>query len=112
MEKLEIGVATISYNEQGVSIAAGFESSVKISAANATPLLQELQSISGTSKENIVIEQANLLVGEFFQTIDKIDLADREKFEVVGDKISCTKHANGNIKEVKVKYYFRIRPVS
>lgn len=110
MEKLEIGIATLAYNQKGENTAAGFEATMALNFDNK--LLQQLGDIKCNNDPQLLKENADLVLGGFFAKLTEIELRDSYKYEVSGEVIKCTKWADNKIKECQIKYSFREVPLN
>lgn len=104
MSIIDIGTATINYNESGKVKTASFIAG----AVNATPeLINQLRSLNGAENEEIIKDNAGLLLGSFFSQISNIELADRDQWEIITEIQSCSHYSNGNVKTCAIKFLFK-----
>jgi hypothetical protein len=105
MEPLEIGTATIRYNEQGKPTTTGFISNMNLLF---TPqLTAQLRSLDGKKDTEQLKKDADLLLGAYFNKIDEVWMANRDEYEIASEIVNCEKYDNGNTKTFSIKYIFR-----
>lgn len=106
MTTQKIGTAILDYNQKGIVEHAVFiPADIEIDY-NST-LLNELKSITKSKEITIIQQQADLIMASFFERNNKIELADREKYELRrGEVKNITHWEDGTIKKVELSYYF------
>lgn len=105
--KEEIGTVTISYDKTGKVIRANFVPVIKVNMGEE--LLKELKGVQSESDEASMVEDANTVFAGWFNKFNTYELADRDKFEIVTEKISCEKYLSGEVKKAVIKFIFQER---
>lgn len=106
MKRIEIGTVTTQYNEAGQLLSARFEPTLKIELSSE--IKKDLEHNISKSEESEVIKfNADFVLGAFFAKITEIELADREKQEIVSEVAHCAKYSSGKVKSCVLKYYFQ-----
>ena len=103
-EKRKIGKVTILYDKLGGVIATSFlPSETKF---NATTLVEKLRlSTDGVnSNEDQLKSLSDATFAAWFNSMNEIELADRDQYEVVGEKIECKRFPNGKIEKCIIEY--------
>jgi len=100
----EIGVATIAYDEQGRVKNVEFTPTLTI---DPTPLLPQFEHLSGNGDLSTLKKNADLVLGAWFENVDVIELADRERYIIDSETLSCSLHPDGTIRECRFKFVFR-----
>lgn len=104
MKEYEIGIVTISYGKNGAVKEADFMPTMKVDLK--PDVLAHLAS-GKSSTEDIVIKNSSLVVGAWFNKINEIELADRDHFEVVGEKVTCDTFPDGKVKNCVIRFVYR-----
>lgn len=106
-----IGQVTISYTETGVPSFAGFKPimEIKLSGGELLEKLSEFQH-DKNSREHVE-ESASLVFATWFNKMNEIELADREKFEIVARTIDCQTYLKGNVKLCVINFVFKERTI-
>jgi len=97
MEKKEIGIATIRYNEDGTVLSTSFKATMEVDIS------EEMLITLG----NDIQSHAEMALASLFTQINNIEFADREHQEVVQQPYKCTYYDNGKIKKCEIKFYFK-----
>ena len=79
--RINIGIATIVLDVNGVIIEAMFDPMVKVK--DCKDLVSALQQIDKTEGKDLMEQQAELVVATWFNKLDAIEIADRTKFHMV-----------------------------
>lgn len=66
-----------------------------------------LKQLSENKDEVKVKLSADLVLATWFNDILEIELADRDKYEVKSEVITCEKYDSGNVKLCVIDYYFQ-----
>lgn len=102
----EIGIVTLYYNEDGSFKTADFRPTMKITIHSE--LMNELFSIETQKGEDIVKEQANSVFATWFQRMNDIELADREKYEIATEMVApCERYENGVVSKCEMRFIFK-----
>lgn len=102
--KTEIGNVILAYNEEGHTIMAVFNPTLKVETNSV--ILDALKEVEGKEQE-VIMKKANVVMATWFNAISDIELADREKYLIEGEVQSCHKYPNGQIRECIIKYFFK-----
>lgn len=99
MEK--IGIATIIYDEQGKVLTAKFEpkESFDVMGVNQFRQIGDI-----TDKNNI--HNAELVLANWFQRQNEIELADRNAYKVTTEVIALDRYPDGKVRKCVVAFYF------
>lgn len=106
MDKLSIGIVKIEYDKEGKVIRANFYPSMNLEADD--DLKNQLQTIKNSDQETVK-SNASLVMAAWFSKMTDIELADREKYEISTNIISCDKHWDGTIKMCVIEFEFKER---
>lgn len=101
----KIGIARIEYNEDGTVKSAIFEPTMKVEA-KADTLSPFLSIEDGNSSEEAVKEHAIIALATWFNKMNEIELADREKYTIDTEVVSCEKYPSGSIKICQIEFHF------
>lgn len=104
---MQIGTANISYNEQGEIVSAIFTPSLELDVNEDEDLLKQLKSIPCTSNEEIIRENAALVLGGWWNQLNQIELADRDKWKMDSEIVACNKWPSGRVQMCSIKFTFR-----
>ncbi len=100
----EIGRATIEYDINGRVLYADFQPTMKVEVPSE--VLQKLSSVE--ANKEIIKENAATVFAHWFLKTNEIELADRDKFEIVTEIVRCSKYfTNNNVKKCVVRFIFR-----
>lgn len=66
----------------------------------------KLKFISGAS-EDVAKQQSEMIISAWFQQNNNVELADRDKYEIVSKVANCEKWPNGNTKRIGILFYFQ-----
>ncbi len=102
--KEELGIVVLTYDEDGNIKTAGFDPKIQVQVKSSK--LKELFEIGSSNDLEVLQLRADTVFAMFIDKINQIELADREKFQVVSEVMLCEKYENGNIKICKLKYFF------
>jgi len=108
MKKIEIGTVITQYNEAGELLSAKFVPTLTIELSNEIKKDLE-QNISKSEESDVIKFNADFVLGTFFAKMTEIELADREKQEIVSEVVYCAKYQSGKVKYCVLKYYFQDR---
>lgn len=103
-EKFEIGVVTINYGLTGDPTFATFTPTAKVRAGKE--LLQELGKFEPTRDPEKIKEDAAKIFGEWWAVMNKVELADRNLYQIKSDVGRCVKVQNGTVKSCEVRFTF------
>lgn len=102
----EIGVAILHYNEDGSFKTAEFKPTIIVKIDSK--MMDELFNIETQKGEDIVKEQANNVFATWFQRMNDIELADREKYKIVTELVApCERYDSGIISKCSIKFIFK-----
>lgn len=101
MDKIEIGIAEISYDKDGKLIAADFVPTKHIT--DLAKLCKDLEQIKPDSAD-AVQRQGEVILAEWFSHMNAIELADREKYHIVSEMLICMKWANQKPKYCRIRF--------
>ncbi len=105
MESKEIGVVRISYDKHGVVTEASFNPTMKI---NLEPkVLLQLSAIKGSEDHEAIHSNAAMVMATWFNKMNEIELADRNKYEIVSELFHCEKYSDGKVKECAIYFIFK-----
>jgi hypothetical protein len=104
MNKDEIGLAVISYDESGKLQAAGFQPTMTMQLD--AELFKPLSSVAGRGLEDIRLN-ADLVMAAWFNRMNEIELADRGLYEISSEVVECLKYENGQVKQCKLRYFLK-----
>lgn len=100
----EIGVATMVYSEEGKILQASFIPTSQVDLGN--DILNQLAEVKNTDEETIR-ENANLILGAWFEKQNSIELADRDEYEIVTEPVYSSKYPSGKVKTCIIKFTFK-----
>lgn len=104
MNRISIGTVVMHYNTDGNVMGISFHPSINVSM---TPeLFEQFKTIKGTKDKDKLTENANLVFGQWFSQLNQIELADREKYQVLGQMKKCLVYDNGVVKSCEMEYFF------
>lgn len=107
-EIVEIGRAVINYDSHGRALDAEFIPTIVV---NLKPsILMQLASVKGGNQEN-AINNANLILGSWFEKSNEIELANRDEYHIVTEIVHCDKYSDGTVKRCEVRFVFEKRSV-
>ncbi len=102
----EIGIVTLYYNEDGSFKTADFIPTMQITVTSE--LMNELFNVETQKGEDVVKEQANNVFATWFQRMNEIELADREKYEIATELAApCERYDNGVISKCSMRFVFK-----
>lgn len=105
-ETFEIGIAKVQYDNHGRATEAEFVPTIKL---NLKPsLLAQLASVNGKSQDH-TIDNANLILGAWFEKSNEIELADRDTYHIASEIVRCEKWSNGTVKVCEIRFVFKKR---
>lgn len=107
MESLEIGIATIEYNEEGIAVSSKFESTATTQAD--TSLLNQLSQLPGSDKRETVANNAKMVLGSWWNKMNEVEMADREDYGIYYKTFNCQRHENQMIKSISIKFTYKKR---
>lgn len=106
MKTLKIGTAKIRYNKDGTVASAKFTPAMKIEIEKN--LMNDVaRTVNQPANEIQLKNQADTILASWFDQVNKIELADREKYEIVSNIVLCNKFANDAVKIVHIEYEFK-----
>ena len=97
IKETSIGVVTINYTKTGEVKSSNFTPTLKVEATDE--IIEELKKMSKADDADIVVNQAGLVMASFFSKMNEFELADRNKYEIVGKTIECVKYSKSEVKE-------------
>lgn len=100
-----IGSVTLTYDENGIINSASFQPSMVVEADDK--LLEQLRAISCPNEEEKIKESAGLVFGAWFNEMDRMETADREKYSIYSEVGECQKYPNGNVQKCVIKFLFK-----
>ncbi len=106
MKRTEIGTVTMQYSETGKLVSAIFKPTLKIELSDEVKSNLE-KNISKPEESDILKFNADFVLGTFFAKMTEIELADREKQEIVSEVVTCTKYPSEQTRLCVLKYYFQ-----
>lgn len=109
MENLEIGIVTITYNNQGDVVSADFNPTMRIEVQE--DLKQQLISVKENEDSEKLQANADLVMGAWFSKITDIELADRSEYHIVSELLRCNRYPDGKVRLCSMLYKFeKINP--
>lgn len=106
MDNKEIGIATMRYKDTGEVISAIFKPTML-----SETKVDFLRNLKGnlTKDDNVeeIANNAEIALASFFSQINSIELADREKQQIVSTPFKCVFYSSGNIKKCVVKFILK-----
>lgn len=105
MKQVEIGRVVLKYNEEGKVVETHFEPTMRIQADQT--LLNQLETIKADKDDKIVKANADLVFANWFNKMNEIELADREKYEVASEITECKKDTKGLVRVCSIRYIFK-----
>lgn len=105
MNNTEIGISTIGYDEQGDANYALFTPLMGLSEEGDD--LHKFVDIKSDNDETKMKAQAESIFATWFEKFNQIELADRQKYVIGSDIVSCEKYPNGNVKKIQFKFIFK-----
>lgn len=82
-----IGTVVLYYNEDSTVQTSVFTPDAITSSDDE--LADRMQSINAASDEKAIREQAEFMVSAWFARLNRIELADRDRYEIITDTVSC-----------------------
>lgn len=104
MEKIIIGIAELKYNIHGFVVMSSFKPSLNIE--HTEKLAEILNKIECTDVSKIK-QQADIVFASWFSRITDIEIADRSKYVISSNIITCKKFKNGKTKNCAIEYSFK-----
>lgn len=101
---MEIGIAELTYNEDGTTTSATFKPTMVINADQA--LLERLATISGPD-ESILQSNARMVFAQWFNKSNEIELADPSEAYVADEIVECERYASGQPKRCVIRFIYR-----
>lgn len=89
--EIEIGTVDLYYDEKGSFVSATFKAEPLDTDKDA--LLDRLKFTDGTS-EDAIQSQAQVILAAWFSRMNHIELADREKYQIVTEVVECSRRSN------------------
>ncbi len=102
-----IGVATISYDEQGNPTSQTFKPGENIEPDDN--LLNQLKQIPTATDSELVKQNADLVLAGWWSKMNEAELADRDEFKIYSEIVECLKYDNGSVKSCSIEYTFKKR---
>lgn len=104
-QDLQIGIATVQYDEQGKVTHARFKPTLEITVS---PLLKDmLKDITATTDKETTLHNAEAAFASWFSKMTEIELADRDEYEIAVSNTTCHKHSNGIVSACYISFVFR-----
>lgn len=105
--KMEIGTANISYDENGKATSVLFVPSDTLNVIDDPALLKELKTIPCSENSEDIRENAQLAMGAWWAKLNEIELADRNEWRMDTDVIECVKWPNGRVQMCSIRFVFQ-----
>lgn len=102
---MKIGIANLDYDTTGKVINAKFVPSIK---RIHNDVINRLKEVKGSTDDQTIKSQAENLLSDYFNSINEIELADREKYKIVSTIKKCVKHLNGVVKRCEILFEFNL----
>ena len=96
----------LNYDENGNVLSTEFEPKLPLKVTSG--LLNQLTAVKCSDDSEVIKSNADLVLASWFNQIEDIELADRDKFQVTSEVVEarCERYENGNIKSVYIYYNF------
>lgn len=104
MKNFEIGTVGITYDKQGTATKAEFNPTVGFNLD--TNVIKQLASIKQQDPE-ILKQNAGFVMAAWFSKLNDIELADRDKYEIATEIVSCDRYSDGKIKMCRIRFTFK-----
>lgn len=102
----KIGTSVLVYDNLGKLKSATFTPEMDFVADES--LISKLSKIKHKSEAEIKSD-AETIMASWFNQLNTIELADRDEYEVVGQKEDCVYNGKGSVKTIKISFYFKKR---
>lgn len=102
-----IGSVTMEYAETGKVIRGEFKPMMVIELDDA--LFTQLEALPQGEDASILQSNADLILAAWFSKSNEIELADREKWEIVSSVADCSKYPTGKVRKCVIEYTFKKR---
>jgi len=102
--EVEIGYATVEYDENGKAKGASFNPTMKVKLGSLE--LKGLMSVSANNTDAF-LRNAETVFASFFNKMNEIELADRSEYQIKSEQTLCERWPNGNVKICQVKFTFQ-----
>ena len=108
---IRIGVTTLFFTEQGEAAVATFTPErMELSDLSIRQQIRRLFApVEGNKGPEAVKSAAELVFAAWFNKMNEIELADREKYEIVSEVIECKEYSPGKVKSCTIAFIFRER---
>src|SRR5690242_12136542 len=103
--KKEIGFVTVAYNEIGKVTMSRFEPTIKVELTETQ--LGQLTILKGSDDQKTMEENAQFVFASWFNSMNEIELADRDQYEIVTETIRCDRYPSGSIKTCVMRVVFQ-----
>ena len=103
MDNLEIGIATIFYNEDGSFLSGKFEP--KLTSLVDAKAMSFMDKIDCDTEEDRIKNQATNIFASWFEQMNKIELIDLTQYKI--DSVitgECLRYTNGNIARISLLF--------
>ncbi len=104
---IEIGVVSVLYSPTWNVLDASFEPTMKHELDEKC--LTQLKSISSDKDKDVIKSNAELVFASWFEKMNEIELADREKFEIVSRVLTKSLVEADKNWRVKILFSFKER---
>lgn len=102
---MDIGNVIIKYDETGKVVLTQFKPATKTTTVG-DKLLEQLKTITGSSDQETIRNNAQLAFASWFNSIVDMELADRDVNEIKTSVVHCEKYDSGMIKVCEIKFTF------
>lgn len=108
---IRIGQAVILFNEEGKAVGSMFTpEGIKINnLAMFAEVGEVLAPVEGNKGQENIRKAAETVFAAWFNKMNEIELADREKFEIVTEVLKCEEYSPGKVKSCTIAFIFRER---
>lgn len=103
MKKIEIGTATIHYAQDGKVTHTSFipkEIDLPLSS------IEGLRGIPSSASNTELQENANKVFAAWFEHMNEVELADRDKYEIAS-AVHCKRREDNTISECWIAFFFQ-----
>jgi hypothetical protein len=106
MKKL-IGTVTIGYNNDGKPNLAVYRAEKYQVGMGELDKLKEMTAANNPKDAQAVCHIAQTVLAGYFNKVSELELADREKYEIVPEIKTCEKYPDGKVQVCVIDFYFQ-----
>lgn len=113
IKDLLVGITSLYYNEDG-TLSSGFFTPFGFDL-NGDQILERMKFIDAGQSGDELANHAKVVLAGFFSRANEIELADREKYEILPTVIECQKWPSGTVKKCVIRFTLKSKnhdPVS